>query len=148
MEKLNLLLGNPLKIQSARTDGLDRSMARGMLFTLDENRGLVGRRASDDQMRRCKASIASHEQASFSLAVPGPLGGGRAFLFNSLLQKTYEKAKKSGAQKGHTTRGSFYCPDGEHVLVLTPLDSTAFWTANAPDSVMGLLPLSLRHTVL
>jgi hypothetical protein len=32
-----------------------------------------------------------HEQASFSLAVPGPLGGGRVFFITAYISKSYGK---------------------------------------------------------
>src|SRR4051812_26873072 len=59
-------------------------MARGVL--LGESSRLVVGSTGRSRHLPAKNSLhprTIHEQASFSLAVPGPLGGGRAFLFTA-----------------------------------------------------------------
>ena len=67
----------------------------------------------------------NHERASFSLAVPGPLGGGRVFLFPYPVS-TYDdfRARKEGA--GH--------------LVLPPIASTNY------QAIFQISPSSLNKT--
>src|SRR5689334_19741065 len=44
----------------------------------------------------------NHEQASFSLAVPGPLGGGRAFSFSPFVYNGFGRhAIARGTQRAH-----------------------------------------------
>jgi hypothetical protein len=45
----------------------------------------------------------NQEQASFSLAVPGPLGGGRVFLF-AYAARTYDEFRAPSEGAGHFIR--------------------------------------------
>jgi hypothetical protein len=62
-------------------------MAHRMLFPLTTQHSGSAEVALPDRLRRAGGIETNHEQASFSLAVPGPLGGGRAFFLYSLLYK-------------------------------------------------------------
>ncbi len=80
-----------------------------------------------------------HEQASFSLAVPGPLGGGRVFLFPYAV-RTYDDFRAPNEGAGHLVLPPIACANYQAIFQISPsrLNKTRYQYAKSPVVLRSL----------